>query len=188
MQSSQTFALSCSGAGSATLREVTVNVGTGISLSFNSDQPAVLISGQVQLSWTASNADSCEASGDWTGDRSLSGTFTTPVLTQNASYKLTCFAQGESAETLLTVEVTDPTVRWQAPTENVDGTPLSDLASFNVYWGDSPRNYTTSTNVGATELQWQIPPESRTYYIAVTAVDAEANESAYSNEIRKIIP
>ncbi len=190
LQQTQSFSLSCSGPGGGGLREITVDVpqAGGVSVALSSDQSSVLINAQVQLTWTSDNADSCESSGAWSGARSLSGTFTTPALTADATYKLTCFAQGESAVALITVEVVDKIIRWQAPTENVDGTALTDLTGFNVYWGDSSRGYTGSINLPAEIREWDISLASGTYFLAVTALDAENNESSYSNEIRKIIP
>ncbi len=186
-----TFSLSCSGAGGASLREVTVRIDDGdkdVSVSLDVADPVVLENGQTQISWTALNADRCEASGDWSGEQAVSGSYTTPPLASNATFQLTCTAGGDSAVALVTVEVTDKTLRWQAPTENVDGTPLDDLAGFNVYWGSSSRNYTGSQNLGAQAREWEIPLGSGTYYLALTALDAENNESSYSNEVRKIIP
>ena len=190
LQQSQSFALSCSGQGGGALREVTVEVNqsSGVSVSLRSDPPSVLIGSQVELSWNSINADSCEAGGSWTGARSLSGTFTTPALTADTTFTLTCFAQGDSAVAMVTVDVVDKIIRWQAPTENVDGTALTNLAGFNVYWGDGSRDYTGSINLPADAREWDISLSSGTYFLAVTAVDGQDSESSYSNEIRKTIP
>lgn len=190
LQQSQTFSLSCSGAGGAALREVRVNVadGTEISLSLSSDVDRVLINDTVQLTWSSSNADSCEASGNWSGQVETSGTFTSAPLTDNALFQLTCFAQGQSAVSQLGVAVTDNTVRWAAPTENVDGTQLTDLDGFAVYWGDRSRNYSTSVNLGSGAREWTLDVAPGTYYLAVTAINSQNEESGYSNEIVKVIP
>ena len=80
---------------------------------------------------------------------------------------------------------------FEAPSENVDGTPLTDLAGYVVYWGTSSRNYTAAYEITLRELNDQerdfasIRVAPGTYYVAMTAVDAEGNESAYSNEVRK---
>jgi len=191
LQADQSFSLSCSGAGGSTLRQVTVNVATGdkdVTVVFDSNQDVVLENGQAQLSWTAENAERCEASGAWSGEQPLSGDYTTKPLTSSATYRITCYSGGDSAVALVTIEVTDKTIRWQAPTENVDGTPLDDLAGFNVYWGNSSRSYTSSQNLPASAREWEVPLGSGTYYLALTALDSENNESGYSNEVRKIIP
>lgn len=190
LQQSQTFVLSCSGKGGGALREVMVNVEEqkDIAITLASSADVVLLNGQVELGWSVSNADRCEASGDWSGQKAFSGAYETPPLTENATYKLTCFANGQSAIALVSVEVTDKTIRWQAPTENTDGSPVADLAGFNIYWGENPRSYTDSVSLGPEAREWVADLDSGTYYIAMTAIDAESNESGYSNELRKVIP
>ncbi|XOV83039.1 MAG: hypothetical protein ACFHXK_19570 [bacterium] len=190
LQQSQTYSLSCSGAGGAALRQVQVSVvdAAEISLSLSSDVDAVLINETVQLTWTSNNAETCEASGDWSGQVDTSGTFTSAPLTDNALFQLTCFAQGQSAVSQLGIAVTDNTVRWAAPTENVDGTPLTDLDGFAVYWGDRSRDYDSSVNLGAGARQWTLDVAPGTYYLAVTAINSQNEESGYSNEIVKVIP
>src|SRR6516225_7495010 len=85
-------------------------------------------------------------------------------------------------------------VSWTAPTTNTDGTPLNDLASYNVYYAASPTNPCptggTKQNVPS---QTTTPPANTTvsttlqnltvgtvYDVAVTAVDTSNNESACS--------
>ncbi len=190
LQQAQSFSLSCSGAGGGTLREVQVNVADNseIALNLTSDVDAVLINDTVQLTWSSSNADTCEASGNWSGQVDTNGTFTSAPLTDNALFQLTCFAQGQSAVSQLGVAVVDTTVRWAAPTENVDGTALTDLTGFAVYWGNSSRNYNSSTNLGAGAREWTLDVAPGTYYLSLTAINSQAEESDYSNEIVKVIP
>jgi hypothetical protein len=80
-------------------------------------------------------------------------------------------------------------LNWVAPTENVDGSPLTDLAGYRVYYGTSSRSYANSVPVsspGASSVSITAP--SGDYYVAMTALDAEGNESAYSNEVLKTVP
>lgn len=87
----------------------------------------------------------------------------------------------------------DTSVSWVAPTENVDGTPLTDLAGFKIYWGEQTRNYTQSMDVddsGAVSETFSFPLDSENqlnWFIAMTALDEDGNESAYSNEILKVV-
>ncbi len=73
---------------------------------------------------------------------------------------------------------------WDAPTTNSDGSPLTDLAGYYVYYGTasgvygSPvdaKNVTTYTLTGLTPGQ--------TYFIAVTAYDTSQNQSQLSEEV-----
>src|SRR5690606_32266329 len=36
---------------------------------------------------------------------------------------------------------------WEAPTENEDGSPLTDLAGYKIYWGTQPDEYTNSVTI-----------------------------------------
>ncbi len=77
---------------------------------------------------------------------------------------------------------------WDPPTTNVDGSPLTDLAGFKVYYGTSSRTYTGSIDVGNVETYTVSGlPKGQTYYFAVTAYDTSGNESDYSNEVSKRI-
>ena len=82
------------------------------------------------------------------------------------------------------------TLAWNAPTLNTDGTPLTDLAGYKVYYGQTSHNYSASINVGkATSVSLATISSAIStpgiYYIAVTAYDASGLESGYSNEVSK---
>jgi hypothetical protein len=186
-----TFLLSCSGGSGGGVQQVTVKVGSGSSVivSLDSDPDYVLEGGTTTLSWESVGADQCVASGGWSGERSTSGTFTTGPITETTGYQLQCTGSAGSGLAMLTVQVVDKTLRWQAPTENVDGSDLTDLAGFVIYWGRDSRNYTGQHTINSpTATQWEADIPPGTYFFAMTAFDSENNESAYSNEVYKIIP
>lgn len=76
------------------------------------------------------------------------------------------------------------TVFWDAPTENADGTSLTDLEGYRVYYGTSSFNYSQNIDVGnvTTYMITDLVSEV-TYYFAVTAYDTSGNESDFSNEV-----
>ena len=88
------------------------------------------------------------------------------------------------------VAVGSATLTWSAPTQNSDGTPLTDLAGYKVYWGTSSHSYSgtaTLNNPGlATYVVDGLAP-SNTYYFAITAVNSTGTESSPSNEATKTI-
>lgn len=72
---------------------------------------------------------------------------------------------------------------WTPPTQNTDGSALTNLAGYKVYWGTSQGNYTNSVtlnNPGLTSyVVDQLTPA--TWHFAMTAVNSTGAESAYSN-------
>lgn len=82
------------------------------------------------------------------------------------------------------------TLNWDAPTTNVDGTPLSDLAAYGVYSSETSGVYTTpqaTVTQPGTTYSGVIPRSftARTRYFTVDAVDTTGNRSAKSNEVSR---
>ncbi|MHC4489345.1 MAG: choice-of-anchor D domain-containing protein [Planctomycetota bacterium] len=71
---------------------------------------------------------------------------------------------------------------WQAPSTNVDGTPVTDLAGFKIYFGPSSGYYTDSIDVGKVYTYTLENLPAATLYFCVTAYDTMGNESEFSNE------
>ena len=84
------------------------------------------------------------------------------------------------------------TLAWDPPSENEDGTPLTDLAGHRVYYGStSPLTdgNRTSVDVGTATMHTIVDLEPGTYYVAVAAYDASANEGPLSAELRiQVLP
>ena len=72
---------------------------------------------------------------------------------------------------------------WIAPTTNEDGTTLTDLAGFKLYYGTRSGQYSQVINVGDYTTAEIGDLGSGTYYLAITAYDTYGNESSFSNEI-----
>ena len=79
------------------------------------------------------------------------------------------------------------TLTWNAPTTNADGSPLTDLAGYKIYYGTSSGNYSVSVDVRNVTTYTVDSLSSGKYYFAVTAYDTSNNESGYSNEVSKQI-
>ena len=81
------------------------------------------------------------------------------------------------------------TLVWDAPTSNTDGSPITDLAGYKIYYGTSPASYSASIDAGqATTYQVNNLTDGLTYYFSVTAYTALLNESGFSNEVSKSLP
>jgi len=76
---------------------------------------------------------------------------------------------------------------WSAPTTNVDGTPLTDLAGFKVYYGTTPGVYTSIIVGNVTSYNVDGLTKGQTYYFTVTAYDAYGYESDYAAVVSKLI-
>lgn len=81
------------------------------------------------------------------------------------------------------------TLSWTPPTQNTDGSPLTDLAGYRVRWGTSQGNYANVVSINnpgiTTYVIENLTPN--TYYFVATAFDTSGNESGYSNAASKTI-
>jgi hypothetical protein len=143
----------------------------------------------VELSWTSANADQCTASGGWSGDRGTQGRATGGPITEGTTFTLTCSGAGGNAMAMVTVAMSGViTLKWQPPAENVDGTPVSDLAGYRIYYGERSREYTNHEAVpNPRAMSHDVPVVSGSYYFAMTVLDSSGNESGYSNEVVKVL-
>jgi hypothetical protein len=77
------------------------------------------------------------------------------------------------------------TLNWTAPTENTDGTPLTNLAGYDIHYGAQSGDYTQSIPVDnpglATYVVDNLTPG--TYYFSVSAVNSAGTESPASSEV-----
>ena len=143
--------------------------------------------GSVTLSWSSTEADSCTASGGWSGSLAANGSQNVGPLTAGTTFSLNCTGPGGSALQMLNVGVLGPVqLSWVAPDENVDGSALTDLAGYRIYYGTSSRNYSDMVDLSSpSTTAHTLTLASGDYYVAMTALDADGNESGYSNEVIK---
>lgn len=76
---------------------------------------------------------------------------------------------------------------WDAPATNEDGSPLTDLAGYNLYYGQiSPVTVANSTVVELSTVTTATLPDLPlgTYFVAVAARDVNDNVSALSSSLR----
>lgn len=134
------------------------------------------------LMWSSDRRD-CVASGheSWSGEKPSTGSETLPAITLSGTYTLTltCSSPPDSTATLT----------WMPPTKNTDGSPLTDLASYKVYWGTAPGTYQNSAQVNNPGLSSyvveQLTPGA--WHFVVTAINSRNVESAFSNPAMKTI-
>jgi hypothetical protein len=95
---------------------------------------------------------------------------------------------------------------WDVPTTCTDGTPLTDLAGYELLMGTSPNNYSRAINIPvgdgllsckdasdnknsskkATKCSYTVTglPQGD-YYFVISAYNTYGNKSASSNEVKK---
>lgn len=78
---------------------------------------------------------------------------------------------------------------WTPPTRNTDGTALTDLAGYKLYWGPASGNYTQSVTVQNPGLTTYVVENltAGSWYFVSTAVNALGIESNFSGEALKVI-
>jgi hypothetical protein len=77
------------------------------------------------------------------------------------------------------------TLNWTAPTENTNGSPLTNLAGYNIHYGTASGDYSQTVSVSnpglATYVVDNLGPG--TYYFSVGAVSSSGAESPLSPEV-----
>jgi trimeric autotransporter adhesin len=107
LKAAATYGLSCTGSGGTASQSATVSVSSPAPVVTLKASPSSVTSGSSStLSWSATNATSCTASGAWSGAKAVSGSLSTGALSANATYGLVCSGTGGSANQSVTVSVT----------------------------------------------------------------------------------
>lgn len=100
----------------------------------------------------------------------------------NASSSLPAFAIDVLALGNLSV-----TLNWMPPTENTDGSAITDLVAYKVYYGPAEGDYPNMIHVDspgiASYVVENLTPDL--YFFAVTAINSRAGESDFSNVASK---
>jgi hypothetical protein len=81
------------------------------------------------------------------------------------------------------------TLSWTAPTQNTDGTPITNLAGYTIYYGTSPGDLTQNIQVADPTATTYVVNNltAGTYYFAVAAYTTVATQSADSSVASKTI-
>jgi hypothetical protein len=82
------------------------------------------------------------------------------------------------------------TLHWEMPTENTNGTPLTDLAGYTIMYGDSPENMNQFVQVGDVGTTSYVINNlaSGTWYFAILSYTSAGANSALSNVVARTVP
>jgi len=180
--------------------------GGGVSLTITGSPPSqILVGSPFSFTPTVNNPDSVSLTFSatnlpaWASINASTGRVTgTPGagdVGTSSGIRITVSGGGTSdTSPAFSVEVVaaasgSATLTWQPPTQNADGSPLTNLVGYSVYWGLTPSDLSNSTrinNAGITSyLVEQLTPA--TWYFAITARDADGDESDFSNIASKTV-
>lgn len=150
----------------------------------NGDNLSFAISGKP--SWATFNT----LTGALSGTASVVGTNDDIVITvtdaKGASVALPAFTITVTSSTA----TGQATLSWIAPTQNTDGTPLTDLAGYVIYYGTAVDQMDSTIEItSASTLSYTIGglAADNTYYFAIASVNASGMQSARSTVGSKTI-
>jgi hypothetical protein len=91
--------------------------------------------------------------------------------------------------TVAAVAAGSATLSWVAPTQNIDGSSLTDLTGFAIRYGRSATDLTQSVSITNPSISTYVVENlsSGAWFFAVVAVNAAGAESALSNVASKTI-
>jgi hypothetical protein len=137
--------------------------------------------------WAGFSSSTGRLSG--TPSSSSVGTFSDIVITVSDG-KVSSSLPASTINVTSAAEEGTVTLSWAGPTRNTDGTLLTDLSGYRVYYGQTSGQYSralslpspTLTNVAIEGLA------SGTWYFAVKALASDGQESTFSQQVSKAIP
>jgi len=188
-----TFTLSCEGIGGSATQSVTVTVSDPVpapdpSISLSVASGWVDPGETTTLEWSGVEVTTCTAGGGWAGDKPTSGTEIVGPIYEHTTFNLSCVGESGNTISMASVQVRHAILSWDPPTQNMDGTTLTDLSGFVVRFGPAPRSYSQSVEINdPNQIHLELSLTPGTWYFAVTAKTSGGAESAYSNEVSKTI-
>ena len=189
------FTLTCTGAGGSANNSADVTVTAPAPTVTLSATPNRVNQGEsTTLVWNSTNATSCTASLDWSGSKSTSGSQTISGLNSDSDFRLVCEGPGGTASTDVDVSVSlvgsgTALLSWTPPTQNSDGSSLSNLAGYRIRYGTSPGNYSETITINNAGLSSYLVENlgSASWYFVMTSFNSDGVESVFSTEVSKTI-
>lgn len=195
LTTNSSFNLSCSGPGGSASDSISVTVTAPLpTLSFSASPSTVSQNESTTLDWSSTDVTSCTASGDWSGNKSATGSETINLSTTDSQFTLTCSGEGGTVNDTVNVAVVlnnngTALLSWAPPTENTDGSSLTDLAGYKIRYGTSSGSYGSTITINNPGLTSYLIENlaSADWYFVMTSFNSAGTESAYSVEVNKTI-
>jgi hypothetical protein len=166
------------------------SVNAGDSYSFtptatDADGDALTFSVTGLPSWANFDAGSGRLSGTpGDGDVGLYSNISISVSDGQARDSLPAFSISVEAVSLGSVSLS-----WNAPTENEDGSALTDLAGYRLYWGTSSGSYPNSVTINNASVTTYVVDNLApgAYEFVATSFNTSGVESEYSNPAVRVV-
>jgi len=188
LNTDSTYTLTCTGQGGTDISSVTVRVSDPApvpTVNLSVDNTTVNSGGTANLTWTSTDTTSCTASGGWSGSQAVAGSRQVGPLQSSQTFTLQCSGAGGNALAMVSVAVMGELVlEWQAPSENVDGTAVIGLSAYRIHYGTSSGQYDDVAEVAGHLSSATLNVIQGTYFVAMTAIDLDSEESGLSNEVQ----
>jgi hypothetical protein len=147
------------------------------------------------LTWSISNRPSWAAfntsTGALTGTPSSShvGTYSNVTISASDGTNRTSLPAFSVAVNSPGTSTGSATLSWTPPTTNTNGSSLSNLAGYRIYYGTSPSSLTRTVQVsGAGMTRYVVSDLSpATWYFSIRAYTSTGSESANSNTASKVV-
>jgi hypothetical protein len=203
-----------SSTGTATLPAFSIQVATGTAGSTNrapvlSGTPSTsVVAGSAYafrptgsdpegrtLTWSISNRPSwatfSTASGALTGTPTSSnvGTYSNIVISASDGTNRTSLPTFNIAVNSVGTSSGSATLSWTPPTSNSNGTTLTNLAGYRIYYGTSPSSLTRTVTLSNAGLTRYVISDlsAATWYFSIRAYTSSGSESTNSNTVSKVV-
>jgi hypothetical protein len=160
------------------------------TVTFAALSDAVPAGTMAEIQWSSSDASTCTAGGGWSGEKPTSGSEVVGPVFGSTEFSLSCRGDGGGAIEMVNVAaISSVDISWIPPDKNVDGSPLTDLSGYRIYVGNASRNYVSTIGLSDSAADsFSLDLSSGRYFISMTAIDRDGNESGYSNEVERFAP
>jgi hypothetical protein len=130
--------------------------------------------------------------GKLSGTPTATGTFANILISVSdgtATAKLPAFSINVGSSSGPPPTGDSATLSWNPPTQNSDGSALTSLAGYRIYYGTNASSLNKTISVGTPGITTYVISglSPGTYYFAITAYNSSNNESGRSNVMSKVI-
>lgn len=151
----------------------------------DADGDILTFSIQGKPQWAAFDHSTGRLSGNPTlGDVGIYENIVISVSDGNSSASLPAYSVTVSQTALGSV-----TLNWVAPTQNSDGSALTDLAGFRIYYGTTSGNYNRQISIDNPSISTFVVEQltQATYFFVATSFNSSGVESSYSREVARTV-